>query len=119
MAVDTEGSSNWHAEQEMLSAEESRAREAEDTSMEEEVEAGVTVAVTGSALGMNPKNARYGAGQYLPDIKPNSQTSASLAKRFINVPNKYKYTCYVEIDVTNLNVNQDREGVFAIPNSSP
>ena len=67
----------------------------------------------------NPKDARYGAGQYLSDIKPDTQTPVSLAKKFINVPNKYKYTHYVEIDVTDLDVIQSREGVFVIPNSSP
>ncbi|MBE5885165.1 MAG: hypothetical protein E7284_02040 [Lachnospiraceae bacterium] len=67
----------------------------------------------------NPNDARYGDGQYLSDIKPNTQTPVGLAKIFINVPNKYKYTHYVEIDVTDLNVVQGREGVFIIPNSSP
>lgn len=67
----------------------------------------------------NPKDARYGNGQYLSDIEPNTQTPVKLAKKFINVPNKYKYTHYVEIDVTDLNVIQGREGVFVIPNDSP
>lgn len=67
----------------------------------------------------NPKDARYGDGQYLSDIKPDTQTPVSLAKKFINVPNKYKYTHYVEIDVTDLNVIQGRDGVFVIPNDSP
>jgi len=67
----------------------------------------------------NPKDARYGNGQYLSDIKPNTQTPVSLAKKFINVPNKYKYTHYVEIDVTDLDVIQGREGVFVILNESP
>ena len=67
----------------------------------------------------NPKDARYGDGQYLSDIKPNTQTPAGLARKFIHVPNKYKYTHYVEIDVTNLEVIEGREGVFVIPNSSP
>ena len=67
----------------------------------------------------NPKDARYGDGQYLSDIKPNMQTPASLAKKFINVPNKYKYTHYVQINVTGLEVIQGRQGVFVIPNNSP
>ena len=67
----------------------------------------------------NPKDARYGNGQYLSDIKPNTQTPAGLAKKFINVPNKYKYTRYVEVDVTDLEVMQGRDGVFVIPNELP
>lgn len=67
----------------------------------------------------NPKDARYGDGQYLSNIKPNTQTPVSLAEKFINVPNKYKYTHYVEIDATDLDVIQGREGVFVIPNKSP
>lgn len=55
----------------------------------------------------------------MSNIKPTTQTPVSLAKKFINVPNKYKYTHYVEIDVTDLDVIQGREGVFVIPNKSP
>lgn len=46
-------------------------------------------------------------------------TPGQLGKKFINVPNKYKYTDYVEIDVTDLNVVQGRDGVFVIPNETP
>lgn len=67
----------------------------------------------------NLKDARYGNGQYLSDIKPDTYTPAQLAKKFINVPNKYKYTHYVEIDVTDLEVIKGRDGVFIIPNESP
>ena len=64
----------------------------------------------------NPKDARYGNGQYLSDINPESTTPTKLAKKFINVPNKYKYTHYIEIDVSDLNVIQGRDGVYVIPN---
>lgn len=67
----------------------------------------------------NPKDARYGDGQYLSDNTPGSKTPAQLAKEFINVPNKYKYTNYVEIDTTGLNVVKGRDGVFVIPNDGP
>lgn len=56
----------------------------------------------------SPKDARYGDGQYLSDIRPDTQTPVSLAKKFINVPNQYKYTRYVEINVTGLEVIQGR-----------
>ncbi|MBQ9233538.1 MAG: hypothetical protein IJ167_05840 [Lachnospiraceae bacterium] len=64
----------------------------------------------------NPKDARFGNGQYLSDINPKSTTPTRLAKKFINVPNKYKYTHFIEIDVSDLNVIQGRDGVFVIPN---
>ena len=67
----------------------------------------------------NPKDARYGNGQYLSDIKPESYSPAQLAKKFINLPNKYKYTYYIEIDVTNLEIIQGRDGVFVIQNEAP
>ena len=42
-----------------------------------------------------------------------------MGKKFINVPNKYKYTNYVEIDVSGLDVVKGRDGVFVIPNEVP
>ncbi|WP_276203561.1 HYD1 signature containing ADP-ribosyltransferase family protein [Paenibacillus fonticola] len=66
----------------------------------------------------NPKDVRYGDGQYLSDIAPETKTPAQLAKQFINVPNKYKYTHYVEIDVSGLEVIKGRDGVFVIPNET-
>ena len=67
----------------------------------------------------NPKDARYGNGQYLSDIEPSAYSPAQLAKKFINIPNQSKYTHYVEIDITDLDVIQGRDGVFVIPNESP
>ncbi|MBP9479325.1 MAG: hypothetical protein KBF12_11980 [Sebaldella sp.] len=64
----------------------------------------------------NPKDARYGNGQYLSDILPNDTTPMSLSSKFIKVPNKYKYTNYIKIDVTGLEVIEGRKGVFLIPN---
>lgn len=66
----------------------------------------------------NPKDTRYGNGQYLSDIQPDMYTPAQLARRFINIPNKYRFTHYVEIDVKGLEVIQGRDGVFVIPNDS-
>lgn len=67
----------------------------------------------------NLKDARYGNGQYLSDITPDSKTPSQLAKQFINVPNKYKYTNYVEIDVSGLKLINGRDGVLVIPNELP
>ncbi|MBP9477967.1 MAG: hemagglutinin repeat-containing protein [Sebaldella sp.] len=66
----------------------------------------------------NPKDARYGNGQYLSDIAPYDTTPMSLSSKFINVPNKYKYTNYIKIDVKGLEVIEGRNGVFLIPNES-
>ena len=67
----------------------------------------------------NPKDAKHGDGQYLTDIEPYNQTPAGLAARFIKRPNKYKYTHYIAIDVTGLEVTYGRKGVFVILNDSP
>ena len=65
----------------------------------------------------NPKDARYGNGQYLSDISPGTMANAQLSRRFIANPfqgNKFKN--YVAIDVTGLKVIKGRSGVFVIPN---
>ncbi|WP_433959672.1 HYD1 signature containing ADP-ribosyltransferase family protein [Cytobacillus horneckiae] len=46
------------------------------------------------------------------------KTPAQLAKQFINVPNKYKYTHYLEKYVSGLEVIKGRDGVFVIPNET-
>lgn len=66
----------------------------------------------------NPKDVRYGDGQYLTDIMPNTKTSGQLAREFLNVPNKYKYTHYVGIDVTGLKTTMGRDAVYVVPNKS-
>jgi RHS repeat-associated protein len=63
---------------------------------------------------VNPRDARYGNGQYLSDIVPGTKTPSQLGREFINVPNKHKYTHYVAIDVTGLDVVKGRDGVFVI-----
>ena len=64
---------------------------------------------------VSTKDARYGDGQNLSDIPPQLFTPTELAKKFINVPNKHKYTNFIEIDVSDLQVVQGRNGVFVIP----
>jgi RHS repeat-associated protein len=66
----------------------------------------------------NPKDARYGDGQYMSDIRPGTMTCAQLSRCFVNIPFlKNKFSFYVEIDVTGLNVVKGRNGVFVVPNS--
>jgi RHS repeat-associated protein len=68
----------------------------------------------------NPKDARYGDGQYLTDIKPGTKTLGQLSAAFLRVPwAGRKFTHYIEIDVRGLDVVEGRPGVFVIPNSGP
>ena len=63
---------------------------------------------------LNPKDVRYGNGQYLSDIVPDTKTPSQLGRQFINVPNKHKYTHYIAIDVSGLDVIKGRDGVFVV-----
>ncbi|WP_330301181.1 HYD1 signature containing ADP-ribosyltransferase family protein [Streptomyces sp. NBC_00503] len=68
----------------------------------------------------NPKDARYGDGQYLTDIQPGTKTLGQLSAAFLRVPwAGQKFTHYIEIDVRGLNVVEGRPGVFVVPNSGP
>jgi len=47
-------------------------------------------------------------------------TPAQLCRQFLNQPFQgAKFTHYVEIDVTGLNVVQGSPGVFVVPNETP
>nr|WP_231905188.1 HYD1 signature containing ADP-ribosyltransferase family protein [Streptomyces sp. SID5468] len=66
----------------------------------------------------NPKDARYGDGQYLTDIAPGTKTQGQLSAAFLRVPwAGQKFTHFIEIDVTGLDIVEGRPGVFLIPNS--
>ncbi|WP_207905565.1 HYD1 signature containing ADP-ribosyltransferase family protein [Nocardia alba] len=68
----------------------------------------------------NPKDARYGDGQYLSDIEPGTLRPGQLSYRFLSTPRGWRrFTHYIEVDVTGLTVIAGREGVFLIPNSGP
>ena len=54
----------------------------------------------------------------MTDIEPGTRTQGQLSAAFLRVPRAgRKFTRYVEVDVTGLNVVQGRPGVFLIPNS--
>lgn len=73
-----------------------------------------------SLKSVSPKDARYGDGQYLSDIVPGTKTCAQLARCFLGRPfPAQKYTHYVEIDVTDLNIIKGRDGVFLNPSGEP
>jgi hypothetical protein len=69
---------------------------------------------------LNPADARYGNGQYLSDIKPGTMTSNQLSRAFLGAPFwGSRFTNFVEIDVSGLNVIEGRAGVYLIPNEGP
>jgi RHS repeat-associated protein len=87
-------------------------------------EAGMNAIVESNSLNpslkeVNPRDARYGNGQYLSDLKPGTKTPAQLGHEFINVPNKHKFTHFVAIDVSGLDVVKGRDGVFVIKGEHP
>ena len=64
----------------------------------------------------HPRDVRYGDGQYLSDISPGTKTPAQLSRAPFGHPFLGRRgTHYVEIDVTGLNVQRGRPGVFVIP----
>ncbi len=68
---------------------------------------------------LNPKDARYGDGQYLSDIPPGTRTPAELSKDFLGLPYQgRRFTHFVEIKTKGLNVIQGRSGVYVVPNDS-
>jgi hypothetical protein len=66
---------------------------------------------------LNPRDVRYGNGQYLSDIRPGTMSCAQLSRCFLGQPFQGKrFTNFVEIDVTGLKAVKGRDGVFVIPN---
>ncbi len=73
-----------------------------------------------SLTSVSPKGARYGDGQYLSDIAPGSRTCAQLSACFLGIPFQgRRFTNYVEIDVSGLNIVTGRDGVFVNPSGVP
>ena len=69
---------------------------------------------------MNPNDARYGDGQYLSDIAPGTLRNGQLAYRFVRMGfSGARFSNYLEIDVTGLEVIEGRANVFVVPNSGP
>ncbi|WP_081769519.1 HYD1 signature containing ADP-ribosyltransferase family protein [Nocardia nova] len=68
----------------------------------------------------NPKDARYGDGQYFSDIQPGTRSQGQLARAFLGTPwGGQRFTHYLEIDVSDLEVVQGRDGVFVVLGDSP
>ncbi len=64
---------------------------------------------------LSPKDVRYGNGQYFTDIPPGTKTPGELSYALLKHPfSPNKFTHFVAIDVTGLNVVRGREGVYVI-----
>ncbi|MGW5336630.1 putative T7SS-secreted protein [Streptomyces bauhiniae] len=70
----------------------------------------------------NPKDARFGDGQYLSDIQPGTKTPGQLSHAFVRVPwAGHKFSHFIEVDVRGLDVMRsvERPDVFVIHNDGP
>jgi len=68
----------------------------------------------------NPKDARYGDGQYLSDILPGTKRPGQLSYIFLNIPFQgRKFTHYVGVNVEGMAFVKGRDNVFVILNQEP
>ncbi|ENH2499041.1 hypothetical protein ABVY78_004639 [Vibrio parahaemolyticus] len=68
----------------------------------------------------NPRDARYGDGQYLSDIPPGSKTGGQLSYEFYGQPfQKARVTDYVSIKTEGLSVKKGRANVFVVLGNEP
>ncbi len=68
----------------------------------------------------NPKDARFGEGQYLSDIVPNTKRPSQLSMIFFGIPwagKRFHY--HINIDVDGLNVIYGRQYVYVIQSGEP
>ena len=66
----------------------------------------------------NPKDARYGDGQYLSDIPPGTKTIGQLSMLFFGIPwGGKRFTHFFSLDVTKLEVTFGRKHVYVVKNS--
>ena len=79
-----------------------------------------TLQINPSLAADNPRDVRYGDGQYLSDILPGSMTSAQLSQVFLGMPFQgQRFTNYVGIDVKGLLVVMGRPNVYVVPSTKP
>jgi hypothetical protein len=73
-----------------------------------------------STVAKYPNDVRHGNGQYLSDIVPGTRSQARLSRALFGHPFQgRRCSHYVEIEVTGLNVQLGRGGVYMIPNDDP
>ena len=76
-------------------------------------------AIRPSLKSKNPKDARYGDGQYFTDIPPRTMTAKQLSQFFIRSPfGAHRFTHYFSIDLTGYKVESGRVHVYVVQNSS-
>ena len=76
-----------------------------------------TKSIFSSTRAANPRDARYGDGQYLSDIPPGTKRPGQLSRAFLRTPFcGRRFTHYVSIDVTGLKVKTCRPFVFLVEN---
>lgn len=70
----------------------------------------------------NPKDARFGDGQYMSDIQPGTKTPGQLSHAFVRVPwAGHKFSHFFEIDVRGLEIMRsvERPDVYVYLNDGP
>lgn len=66
----------------------------------------------------NPKDARYGDGQYLTNIEPNTKSKSQISRALVGLPyHGARFTHYVGINVENLKVKKGRDSVYVVLNN--
>ncbi|MFC4913733.1 HYD1 signature containing ADP-ribosyltransferase family protein [Actinomadura gamaensis] len=69
---------------------------------------------------VNPKDARYGDGQYFTDIPPWAMSLTQLSRRLVGVPwLGRRFTRYVGVDVTGLVLVPCRESIILVRGREP
>jgi hypothetical protein len=69
---------------------------------------------------VNPRDARYGDGQYLSDVRPGSMPPSRLSRCLVGLPWQWRrFTHYVEVDVAGLDLVLCRSNVYLIPGREP
>jgi hypothetical protein len=68
----------------------------------------------------NPKDARFGDGQYLSDIRPGTKRPGQLSMIFFGMPFAgRRFSHYVSIDTKGLDVTYGRPYVYVVKNAKP
>jgi hypothetical protein len=68
----------------------------------------------------NPKDARFGDGQYLSDIRPGTKRPGQLSMIFFGMPFAgRRFTHYVSINTKDLDVVFGRPYVYVVKNAGP
>lgn len=79
-----------------------------------------TNAILPSTRSRNPRDARFGDGQYLTDIMPGSKRPGQLSRIFLGHPFAGKrFSHRVDLNTSGMNVVFGRPHVYVIPNSKP